>query len=78
MVDIMQKKKDKLFEELIRKQDPRFIDWGLLALDERLTESLLREYNKYLSNYDWLNIHLHQGLSDDFIREFSLNWMEGE
>lgn len=74
----MKKKSNKLFEDLIRKQDPRFIDWNLLALDERLTESFIREYNRYISNYDMANIYLHQGFSDDFIREFNLDWLEGE
>lgn len=74
----MKKKSNKLFEELIRKQDPRFLDWNLLALDERLSEELVREYEGYISNYDWLNIYLHQGFSDDFIREFNLEWLEGE
>lgn len=74
----MRKKSDKFFEELIRKQDPRFLDWGLLALDERLTEELVREYEGYISRYDMLNIYLHQGFSDDFIREFNLEWLVGK
>lgn len=67
-----------LFEKLIRKQDPRFIDWNLLALDERLSEELVREYNRYISRFDMANIYLHQGFSDDFIKEFNLEWLESE
>lgn len=78
MKNIMKNKGDKCFEDLIRKQDPRFLDWSLLALDGRLTESLIREYKKYLSRYELMNIHIHQCFSDDFCREFNLEWLEGE
>ena len=57
------------------KQNPKKIDWNLIASNQTLSENFIREFQ---DRVNWDDISYYQTLSEPFIREFQdrVNWYE--